>query len=60
MWSTCKIAFFFIDDPFGRIEVIVRQRQVEACREQLQSGIPLLLNGVVRAERVDQLRCPRA
>ncbi|MET0386506.1 MAG: DNA polymerase III subunit alpha [Polyangiales bacterium] len=46
-----KIAFFFIDDPFGRIEVIVRSRQVEACREALQSGLPLLFVGVVKAER---------
>jgi DNA polymerase-3 subunit alpha len=46
-----KIAFFFLDDPFGRTEVIVRQRAVEACREQLQSGVPLLITGVVRAER---------
>ena len=46
-----KIAFFFLDDPFGRTEVIVRQRQVDACREQLQSGVPLLVSGVVRAER---------
>jgi len=46
-----KIAFFFLDDPFGRIEVIVRNRQVEAFREQLQSGVPLLVTGVVKAER---------
>jgi DNA polymerase-3 subunit alpha len=46
-----KIAFFFLDDPFGRVEVIVRNRQVEACREQLQSGLPLLVTGIVKAER---------
>jgi DNA polymerase-3 subunit alpha len=46
-----KIAFFYLDDPFGRVEVIVRNRQVEAFREQLQSGIPLLITGVVKAER---------
>jgi len=46
-----KIAFFFLDDPFGRVEVIVRNRQVEACREMLQSGQPLLVSGVVKAER---------
>jgi len=46
-----KIAFFFLDDPFGRVEVIVRGRVVEGCREALQSGVPLLMTGVVRAER---------
>ena len=46
-----KIAFFQLDDPFGRIEVIVRQRAVEQCREVLQSDLPLLISGVVRAER---------
>jgi DNA polymerase-3 subunit alpha len=46
-----KIAFFFLDDPFGRVEVIVRNKQVEAFREQLQSGQPLLITGVVKAER---------
>ncbi|HEX4352494.1 MAG TPA: DNA polymerase III subunit alpha, partial [Polyangiales bacterium] len=38
-----KIAFFQLDDPFGRVEVIVRQRAVEACREMLQSDQPLLI-----------------
>jgi DNA polymerase-3 subunit alpha len=46
-----KIAFFFLDDPFGRVEVIVRPRAVEGVREQLQSGVPLLVTGVVKAER---------
>jgi DNA polymerase III subunit alpha len=46
-----KIAFFQLDDPFGRVEVIVRQRAVEQCREALQSDVPLLITGVVRAER---------
>jgi DNA polymerase-3 subunit alpha len=46
-----KIAFFFLDDPYGRVEVIVRNRQVEPFRELLQSGQPLLVNGIVKAER---------
>jgi DNA polymerase-3 subunit alpha len=46
-----KMAFFQLDDPFGRVEVIVRQRAVEQCRELLQSDLPLLITGVVRAER---------
>jgi DNA polymerase-3 subunit alpha len=46
-----KIAFFFLDDPFGRVEVIVRNRQVEQYREMLQSGVPLLVTGIVKAER---------
>ncbi len=46
-----KMAFFQLDDPYGRVEVIVRQRAVEAFREVLQSGQPLLVTGAARAER---------
>jgi DNA polymerase-3 subunit alpha len=46
-----KMAFFFLDDPFGRIEVIVRQRAVEQFRELLSGDQPLLLTGTVRADR---------
>ena len=46
-----KMAFFQLDDPFGRIEVIVRQRVVEQFREILQSDVPLLITGIVRPER---------
>jgi DNA polymerase-3 subunit alpha len=46
-----KMAFFFLDDPYGRIEVIVRQRAVEQYREVLSGDLPLLISGVVRAER---------
>jgi DNA polymerase-3 subunit alpha len=53
-----KIAFFQLDDPFGRIEVIVRQRAVEECRELLQSDVPVLITGVVRAERDGQGGAP--
>ncbi|HKU37469.1 MAG TPA: DNA polymerase III subunit alpha, partial [Polyangiales bacterium] len=46
-----KMAFFFLDDPYGRIEVIVRQRAVEQFREILSGDVPLLISGVVRADR---------
>jgi DNA polymerase-3 subunit alpha len=46
-----KMAFFFLDDPFGRIEVIVRQRVVEQFREILGGDQPLLITGNVRADR---------
>jgi DNA polymerase-3 subunit alpha len=46
-----KMAFFFLDDSYGRIEVIVRQRAVESFREILSGDAPLLITGVVRAER---------
>jgi DNA polymerase-3 subunit alpha len=49
-----KIAFFQLDDPYGRVEVIVRQRAVEQCRELLQTDAPLLVTGVVRFERDGQ------
>jgi DNA polymerase-3 subunit alpha len=45
------MAFFFLDDPYGRIEVIVRQRAVEQFRELLSGDLPLLITGNVRAER---------
>ncbi|HET6337274.1 MAG TPA: DNA polymerase III subunit alpha [Polyangiales bacterium] len=46
-----KMAFFFLDDPYGRIEVIVRQRAVEQFRELLSGDQPLLITGNVRADR---------
>ena len=32
-----KMAFFQLDDPYGRVEVIVRQKALEAVRELLQA-----------------------
>jgi DNA polymerase-3 subunit alpha len=46
-----KMAFFQLDDPYGRVEVIVRQRAVEQFRELLTSDVPVLISGVARAER---------
>jgi DNA polymerase III subunit alpha len=49
-----KMAFFQLDDPYGRVEVIVRQRVVEQFRDVLKSDVPMLISGVVRAERDQQ------
>ncbi len=46
-----KMAFFQLDDPYGRVEVIVRARVVEQFRELLNSDVPVLISGVARAER---------
>lgn len=46
-----KMAFFHLEDPEGRIEVIVRSRALEEAREALTSGDPVLLNADFRYER---------
>ena len=47
------MAFFHIEDAYGRIEVIVRPKPLEkqGTREALQSGEPVLLTGRVKQER---------
>jgi DNA polymerase-3 subunit alpha len=47
------MAFFDIEDAFGRVEVIVRPRPLEQAglREALQSGQPILLTGRVKHEQ---------
>ena len=46
-----KMAFFHLEDPHGRIEVIVRSRALEAAREALTSGDPVLLTAEIKFER---------
>ncbi|HEX2675504.1 MAG TPA: OB-fold nucleic acid binding domain-containing protein, partial [Polyangiales bacterium] len=46
-----KMAFFQLDDPYGRVEVMVRQRGVDAYRDVLTSDVPVLISGIVRPER---------
>ena len=46
-----KMAFFHLEDPNGRVEVIVRTKSLEAAREALTSGDPILLTGDVKFER---------
>ncbi len=47
-----RIAFFSLEDPSGRIEVIVRGQHLdrEGVREALQSGEPVLVTGRVKHE----------
>ncbi len=40
-----KIAFFTLEDTVGRIEVKVRERQIEAYEAVLTSGEPVLVSG---------------
>ena len=49
------MAFFEIEDPMGRVEVIVRPRQLdeEGLRETLTSGEPIIIEGRVKHEHRD-------
>jgi len=46
-----KIGFFQLEDPFGRIEVVVRNKALEAYLDVLQSDAPILMTGTVREDR---------
>ncbi len=46
-----KIAFFSLEDAHGRVEVIVRDRELEPAREVLQSGEPVFIEAKLRFER---------
>lgn len=48
-----RIAFFSLEDPQGRVEVVVRPRILnkEGLREVLQSGVPVLASGRVQHEQ---------
>ncbi|MEM9194260.1 MAG: OB-fold nucleic acid binding domain-containing protein, partial [Myxococcota bacterium] len=48
-----RIAFFSLEDPLGRVEVIVRPRNLdgEGVREVLQSGDPVVVTGNVQFEQ---------
>ena len=58
------MAFFHIEDAYGRIEVIVRPKPLEkeGLRQALQSGEPILLTGRVKHEqdRNDESAQPEA
>ena len=58
------MAFFHIEDAYGRVEVIVRPKPLEkgGLREALQSGQPILLTGRVKHEqdRNDESAQPEA
>jgi len=45
-----KIAFFALEDAKGRVEVIVRDRQLEGAREALASGEPVYVEATLRFE----------
>jgi DNA polymerase-3 subunit alpha len=46
-----KIAFFSLEDAHGRVEVIVRDRELEGAREALTSGEPVFIEAKLRFER---------
>ncbi|MBX3272196.1 MAG: DNA polymerase III subunit alpha [Sandaracinaceae bacterium] len=46
-----KMAFFHLEDPTGRVEVIVRTRQLETVREVLASGDPVIVTAEHKFER---------
>jgi DNA polymerase-3 subunit alpha len=46
-----KIGFFQLEDPYGRVEVIVREKALEAHREILHGDEPVLVIGIAREER---------
>ncbi|MCG8554804.1 MAG: DNA polymerase III subunit alpha [Proteobacteria bacterium] len=45
-----RMAFFSLEDPVGRVEVLVRSRALEASREVLQAGGAVLVGGVLQFE----------
>jgi DNA polymerase-3 subunit alpha len=51
MRSGGKVGFFQLEDPFGRVEVIVRDKALEAYRELLQVDAEVLVTGSIREER---------
>ncbi|MFO0680821.1 MAG: DNA polymerase III subunit alpha [Sandaracinus sp.] len=46
-----KIAFFSLEDAHGRVEVIVRDRELEGAREVLAGGEPVFVEAKLRFER---------
>jgi DNA polymerase-3 subunit alpha len=46
-----KIAFFALEDAHGRVEVIVRDRELEGARDVLASGEPVFIEAKLRFER---------
>ncbi|MDD9931986.1 MAG: DNA polymerase III subunit alpha [Myxococcales bacterium] len=51
MKSGGKIAFFQLEDPRGRVEVMVREKALEEHLEVLSGELPVLVTGVAREQR---------
>ncbi|MDH5675100.1 MAG: DNA polymerase III subunit alpha [Myxococcales bacterium] len=51
MKSGGKLAFFQLEDPLGRTEIMVREKVLDQYIEVLQGDDPVLVRGVARAER---------
>ena len=51
MKSGGKIGFFQLEDPLGRVEVVVREKALDAHREVLGTDLPVLITGIAREER---------
>ena len=49
-----KVAFFTLEDTTGRVEVKVRQNQIETYASVLTSGEPVLVSGKVSFPMVDE------
>ena len=49
-----KIAFFILEDTTGRVEVKVREKQIETYAEVLNKGEPVLISGKVSFPQVDE------
>ncbi|MCC7537109.1 MAG: hypothetical protein IT379_12885, partial [Deltaproteobacteria bacterium] len=46
-----RIAFFQLEDRTGRVEVVVRSRELDAARGALTVGEPVIVEGVVQHDR---------
>ncbi len=47
-----RMGFFALEDPLGRVEVIVRSQEgLKACRELVERDIPVWVSGNVRFDR---------
>jgi DNA polymerase III subunit alpha len=49
-----KVAFFTLEDTTGRVEVKVRQNQIETYAEVLNRGEPVLISGKVSFPQVEE------
>ncbi|HSN97616.1 MAG TPA: DNA polymerase III subunit alpha [Candidatus Nanopelagicales bacterium] len=49
-----KIAFFILEDTTGRVEVKVREKQIDAFAEVLNKNEPVLISGKVSFPMVDE------
>ncbi len=49
-----KLAFFILEDTTGRVEVKVREKQIETYADVLNKGEPVLISGKVSFPQVDE------